>query len=72
MEKLDAREREGIETLRRVEMFHVSGDRENKTAGLPEAIAEHRRRIDGQTLIPLSLEEGEEIFDAMQHYTPKF
>lgn len=61
----------GIELLKRIELFHVRGDEKNITAGLENAIAEHRRRISGLRLSDLSLVEGDDFFHAMTAHVPR-
>ncbi len=71
--RLELSERRDFATMALIDAFHVKGDKENQTAGLPGAIEMHRSRV-GSFGNPeqVSLENALKVYNAMRHHVPKF
>ena len=65
-------EREEIDMLEKVEMYHVRGDKENITGGLDDAIKKHLQRINGLDVQNISLEDALKAYNSIRHHVPKF
>lgn len=63
-------ERPDVEMLDQIEMFHVVGDAGSVTGGKRRAANVHKYRIQDMDLIPISVDEGMKVFDAMREHAP--
>lgn len=71
-QNITPQEREAIEILPYVELFHVSGDKENKTGGLEDAITIHRKRIEGLRIEDITLKDAMKFYNAMKYHVPDY
>ncbi len=65
-------EREEINLLNQIKMIHVSGDKENETGGLENAVDEHIKRLGGLEVDSLTLLQAKETYDAIQNQVPRY
>jgi len=70
--EIDPLETEDIGLLANVDMIHVRGDDENKTAGFDNALDTHRRRLRGLNTRSMTIDSAVAFYKVLQHHVPRY
>jgi|SRR3989344_712902 len=71
-ESIEDYEREEINILSQIKIIHVSGDKENVTGGLENAVNEHTRRLKDLEIDSFTLTQAKEIYNTLQGHVPRY